>query len=362
MSARYRRVCLEAVGYALPEEVVSSAEIEARLEPLYTRLKLPAGRLELMTGIQTRRFWRPETLSGTVSQRSAAAALEVSGLARDRVGLLIHASVCRDHLEPATACRVHHGLGLPASALVFDLSNACLGILCGMHLAASMIEQGQIQAALVVGTEGSRQVVENTITWLNNNLALDRQSVKLAVASLTLGSASAAVLLVEESLSQTGNRLHCGQWLAATDHHELCKSGRDEAMADGMRPLMTTDSEQLLLQGVAAGKRAFEQFLQVADWQRPQLTRTVCHQVGAAHRKLMLEALELDPLRDFVTFAELGNTGAAAVPVTLAKACEAQAVDSGPVALLGIGSGINVMMLGVDWRRSLVAEASSQGL
>ena len=59
---RYQSVCIEAFGYTLPDEIVTSDEIEARLAPLYQRLRLPAGRLELMTGIRERRFWSPETL------------------------------------------------------------------------------------------------------------------------------------------------------------------------------------------------------------------------------------------------------------------------------------------------------------
>ena len=41
---RYRRVCLEAFGYTLPDEIMTSSELERRLEPLYERLRLPAGR------------------------------------------------------------------------------------------------------------------------------------------------------------------------------------------------------------------------------------------------------------------------------------------------------------------------------
>ena len=47
---QYKNVCLETIACCLPDEVVMSAEIERRLEPLYQRLRLPAGRLELMTG------------------------------------------------------------------------------------------------------------------------------------------------------------------------------------------------------------------------------------------------------------------------------------------------------------------------
>ena len=207
----YQQVCLEALAYTLPDERVSSDEIEARLGPLYNRLRLPAGRLELMTGIRERRFWPVGTLPSSQSIESCERVLACAGIDRGHVGALVHASVCRDHLEPATACRVHHGLGLPPQCQIFDVSNACLGILNGMLAVGNMIELGQIRAGLVVGSEGSRQLVETTIDWLNRDLSLSRDDIKLAVASLTIGSASCAVLLVDRRLSRTQNRI-----LAAT--------------------------------------------------------------------------------------------------------------------------------------------------
>ena len=66
---RYQHVCIEALGCTLPPCVVTSAELEARLAPVYERLGLPAGRLELMSGIRERRFFEP----GTRPDRSAPA-------------------------------------------------------------------------------------------------------------------------------------------------------------------------------------------------------------------------------------------------------------------------------------------------
>ena len=54
---RYTNVAIESLGYTLPTEVVTTAELEQRLEPAYQRMRLPEGRLELMTGIAERRFW-----------------------------------------------------------------------------------------------------------------------------------------------------------------------------------------------------------------------------------------------------------------------------------------------------------------
>jgi 3-oxoacyl-[acyl-carrier-protein] synthase-3 len=69
----------------------------------------------------------------------------------------------------------------------------------------------------------------------------------------------------------------------------------------------------------------------------------------------MLASLGLPPERDFVTFPWLGNTGAVALPVTLAIGLQGGHVASGDrLALLGIGSGINSVMLALQWQTTLV--------
>jgi acyl-CoA:acyl-CoA alkyltransferase len=348
----YQNVCLEAISYTLPDEIVTSEEIEARLQPLYSRLKLPQGRLELMTGIRERRFWPQGMLPSEKSVESAEKALNAAGIDRQHIGALIHGSVCRDFLEPATACGVHHRLGLPQQCMVYDVSNACLGLLNGMTQAANMIELGQIRAAVVVGTESGRALVENTIRELNANTSLSRNDIKLSVASLTIGAGSAAGVLCHRDLSRTGNRLLGGAVRANTDQCGLCQSGRDESADAGMQPLMQTDSETLMREGIAVGKLAFDDFLAELGWQREDINKTFCHQVGKAHQKMMFESLGLDPQIDYPTLEYLGNTGSVAAPMTAAIGIENGRLEKGDkAALMGIGSGINVIILGLQWQK-----------
>jgi 3-oxoacyl-[acyl-carrier-protein] synthase-3 len=332
----------------LPDEVVTTAEIERRLAPLYERLRLPEGRLELMTGIRERRFFPPGVRPSTISIASGRRAVEQSGIDRRLFGALIHGSVCRDFLEPATACRVHYGLEFPSDAMIYDVSNACLGILNGIVQVASLVELGHIRAGLVVGTECGRELVEKTIAQLNSDTSLTRDSVKDSIASLTIGSASVAVVLCDEELSKTGNRLTTAIVHCDTSQHELCQSR-------GLETFMQTDSETLMHCGIATGAETFARFLAATGWQPDDIHRTFCHQVGVAHRKLLFESLELDPAIDFSTVETLGNTGAAALPVTMAIGIEQGQVRNGDrIAMLGIGSGINCLMLAVEWQRSLV--------
>jgi 3-oxoacyl-[acyl-carrier-protein] synthase-3 len=141
---------------------------------------------------------------------------------------------------------------------------------------------------------------------------------------------------------------------ANTDGCALCHSGRDEAADPGMRPLMWTDSETLMRDGIALGSEAFSLFLEEMRWTRTDVQKTFCHQVGKAHQKLLFDTLGLDPRIDFTTFEYLGNTGTVALPTAAAIGIEQGHVRPGEnVALMGIGSGINVIILGVEWHGNL---------
>jgi 3-oxoacyl-[acyl-carrier-protein] synthase-3 len=347
---RYRHVCVEAVCCTLPPHVVTSDELEQRLAPVYDRLGLPAGRLELMTGIRERRFFDPGTLPGTISAETAKRAVDESGIDLRHFGALLHGSVCRDQLEPATANAVHCAVGMPNSALVLDVSNACLGLLNGMLVLADMIELGHIRAGVVVGTETGRDLVEGTIDSLLNNQTLTRNDVKLDFASLTIGSGSAAIVLCDRKLTRHGHQLLGGEVLADTAAHKLCAGGvAAEKHGDG-RPRMQTDSEALLRAGIDLAAATWDKTRQTLGWSNADVDRVFTHQVGRAHRKLLFERLELSPDLDFPTVEFLGNTGAAALPTALALGIEQARLETGHrVALLGIGSGLNAAMLGIQW-------------
>ena len=69
----------------------------------------------------------------------------------------------------------------------------------------------------------------------------------------------------------------------------------------------------------------------------------------------MLAALGIGPGIDFPTVETLGNTGSVALPLALALGIEQGHLSPGDrAALLGIGSGINVLMMALEWQTELV--------
>ena len=123
---RYDNICIEGFEALLPPNVITSAEIEEQLSEVYEKLRLPKGRLEMFSGIKERRYWNLGTVPSEVSTKAAQKLITRLGINPSEIDALIHCSVCRDFLEPATASVVHSNLGLSRHAVNFDIFRSVL--------------------------------------------------------------------------------------------------------------------------------------------------------------------------------------------------------------------------------------------
>jgi 3-oxoacyl-[acyl-carrier-protein] synthase-3 len=389
MAMKYNRVALEAIGYELAPVVVTSAELESRLEPLYSKLRIAPGQLEAWTGIAERRWWEAGHKLSDGATHAARRALEQSNVATRDLDVLIYAGVCREHFEPATACSVAANLGISPDAAVFDVSNACLGVLNGMVDIANRIELGQIRAGMVVSCESAREIIDYTTQRLLEEMSMD--ALTKSLATLTGGSGAVAVILTDGSFHKDHqHRLLGGVTRSAPEHHTLCRWGFESLIpaavdkvesilpsaltqtkfgsllpqlvqqkVGGLLPaklshaftqFMQTDSISVLRFGVDLGLKTWQTFLAKVGLRPDQIDKVICHQVGKGHREQVLQTLGIAPEKDFCTYPYLGNIGTVSLPLTAAIADERGFLQPGDrVGFLGIGSGLNCLMLALDW-------------
>ncbi len=185
---RFRDINIEATAYTLPEEVLKSAEIESQLSPIYESYGLELGYLEQLTGIKERRIWPVGTKPSKLAAMAGRQAMDRAQVKSGDIDLVIHCGVCRDASEPSTANIIHHALGLEPDCQAFDISNACLGFMNGMIVAANMIALKQVKTALVVSGEttlGPFIRIRSRICWLIRN----RKSCGLRLPVSLLGRA-----------------------------------------------------------------------------------------------------------------------------------------------------------------------------
>jgi 3-oxoacyl-[acyl-carrier-protein] synthase III len=316
--------------------VVTSEEVDDRLSPFYARSDGKPGLLAGLAGIRERRQW-PEDVSFTDAAAMAGErAIVAAGIDRSRIGLLIDTSVCRARLEPSSAVTVHDALGLASTCLNFDLVNACLGFMNAIHVAGVMIDAGQIDYALVVDGEGTREIYDNTINFLNEH-GEGLPDIVANFASLTLGSGSVAAVIGRHSENAGSHQVLRGFFHAATQHHQLCIGSLER---------MTTDTRGLLDAGTELAKLAWDDAGAGDTWGGRD--RYILHQVSEVHTNAMLDVLGIDPDRVPKIFPTHGNIGPAAIPITLASVADTLSPGDS-VLCMGIGSGLNAGVIELRW-------------
>ncbi len=337
---KFKNVSILALSQATAPHRITSEELEDRLAPTLSRLGMNPGTLSQVAGIKARRFWDKGTKPSDAATKAAIMAIEKSGIDRSLIKAIVNTSVCRDYLEPSTACIVHHHLGLASDCINFDLGNACLGFINGMDLVASLIERGEIEYGIVVDGEGSQDIVDTTIQRLNQS-ECTAQEFRAQFATFTLGSGGAAMILCRKDLAPHHPTYRGGVQLAATQHYRLCH---------GQPDYMQTDTKGLLMAGLELANRVWIKAKDELGWKMEELDHLVLHQVSQVHTMSLAQTLGLDINKAHITFDELGNIGPAAVPITLAKAVEEGKIkENQRIALLAIGSGLNCEMAEIVW-------------
>ena len=334
---RHDNTALLAVTSVEAPVVVSSAEFDERLAPSLKRLRLSKRLLERVAGVSERRWWSPGTSFDDAAIEAGAKAMAEAGIEPDEIGLLINTSVTRKNLEPSVAVKIHHSLGLPSSAINFDLANACLGFVNGITLAANMIDSGQIKYALIVAGEDAQQTQETTFRRLNDP-GSSREDYLREFATLTLGSGAAAAVIGPADLHPGSHRIIGGVSRAGTEHHGLCVGGQDG---------MFTDTKGLLEGGLELVVTAWHE-AHDNGWNWGSMDRYVTHQVSNSYTNAIIKAVNLVKDRVPITFPKWGNVGPASLPMTLAQ--EAQSLNAGDrVLCMGVGSGLNTAMMEIAW-------------
>lgn len=388
---KYSRVFIDAIGYELAPHIVTTEEIEDKLKPFYDAAGFRNGQLLALTGIKERRYWDVKHTLAEGAAKAGQKAIDAAGVSPDQIECVVFCGVGRDGFEPATACAVADALNVSPDAHVYDVSNACLGVVTGMVHVANAIELGQIKAGLVVSCETARQIVESTIDEINQAKSVD--FYKQTIATMTGGSGAVGVLMTNGTLgnqgagansnngiirngdkqnTNQGTRRHAligGVVKQASQFNNLCRwTFSEPGMPTTAKIQMRTNAHAVLENGLILAKATYEEFIKQVPYpgrieklkkmQSPDRMESfnnkpdkfICHQVGSTHQQMVQQALNIDPATDFSTYQYLGNMGTVSLPLTAAIADECGFLLPGDyVGFMGIGSGLNCLIMGIRW-------------
>ena len=122
----------------LPEDVVTNEILLQRLG-LTTGMQTRRAWIEARTGIQERRWVKPDEACSDLATAAAKKLLNLYPESRSQISHLILSTISGDYLSPPTSPFVQHALGLSEIGTM-DVGAACAGFLVGLHTAATFNE------------------------------------------------------------------------------------------------------------------------------------------------------------------------------------------------------------------------------
>lgn len=306
-------ICLTGLGAALPEKIVTNADLEARLDTSDSWISE-------RTGINERHIGGT---AGSLGTQAGAAAMADAGVEPDSIDLLILATTTPDQLMPSTSCTIQNELGLSCGS--FDLNAACSGFVYSIVSAAGIIALGA-KRALVIGSEALSGVTDQE----------DRNT------AILFGDGAGAVVL--EATDQESNAL-LGWDLGAdgstrnllyTDHGGYIQMDGKEVFRKAVRILEESTLKTLTNAG-----------LTVDD-----IDLFVPHQANIRIISAAANRLGIPMERVAVNLDRVGNTSSASIPLALNDArSENRLHDGDKVLVAGFGAGMTWASAVLKWGR-----------
>jgi 3-oxoacyl-[acyl-carrier-protein] synthase-3 len=311
-----RGAAITGIGTALPDTVVSSAEIGERLG-------VDEDWIVKRVGVRERHAIAPGERLTDLATDAARRALDRAGIAPADVDLVLVGTSTGDELLPNTAPLVASALGTDRAGAA-DVGAACAGFLSALPLAAGMVETGRVDVCLVVGAEVPTRHLDQS----------DRRTMPL------MGDgAGAAVIGPVDGHTRIGPSL----FRSDARYADLAYMRRDDQ-------IFRMEGQETFLVAVEELSSVTRDLLASAELTLDDIDLLVYHQANRRILQAVGQRLQLDPERVVDCVAHTGNTSAASIPIALEYALDQGRLRNGMRVLMAtIAAGFVWGACIVEW-------------
>ncbi|NPD67973.1 ketoacyl-ACP synthase III [Lichenicola cladoniae] len=311
MSSRSKLI---GVGTYLPEQVVTNADLEKRVDTSDAWIRE-------RTGIVQRHLAAPHETAAFMATEAARGALAHAGIEAGVVDAILLATSTPDQAFPATAVRVQAALGI-SHGFAFDLAAACSGFIYALSVADALIRTGQVRTVLVIGSEVYSRIVD----WSDRSTCVlfgDGAGAVVMQAGAVDGPGLLSTHL--HSDGSTGDLLYVDGAVGRRECSGFLRMNGREIFRHAVSKLAGAVDEALAANGLSYAD---------IDWLVP-------HQANKRIIDAMGKKLGLPPERVVVTVDRHANTSAASIPLAFAEAVGDGRIKPGDLVLMeALGGGL----------------------
>jgi 3-oxoacyl-[acyl-carrier-protein] synthase-3 len=307
-------------GSELPSKVVTNHDLEKMVETSDEWITV-------RTGIKERRVLEEGKGNADMAFRAARRALKDAQMQATDLDAIIMGTVTPDYPFPSSACVLEDMLGA-RNVFSFDVGAACSGFLNALSVADSFIRTGQINNALVVGSDA----LSRLLNWQDRGTCI------------LFGDGAGAVVL---GASQNGSgilstRLRTDGSYVKTLYVPAGGSLKPATPETVQRNehTITMNGKEVFKIAVRSMEEISRQALIEADVQVSEVSLVIPHQANRRIIVALAERLGIPMERVMVNLEKYGNTSAASIPVALDEAKRQGRIKPGDIVLLNaFGAG-----------------------
>lgn len=295
-------------------------------------------------GVTERRFADDKTCSSDLCFAAAEKLFADNDINKSEIGLLVFLSQTPDYRMPATSILLQDRLGLPMSAMAFDISLGCSGFISALSIVYSLMQNHGFRKALLLDGETRSKVYSRK----------DRGE------AFIFGDAGVACLIERDdkygeshfSINSDGSRGKLIMIPAGGYRNMSSAETVRERVIDKYGNIRTDE------QGYMNGADVFnfvinevpkdiKRLLSATGEHIQSMDYYVFHQANAFINKYIAKKMKLDPEKIPWTIRKYGNTSSVSVPLTIVS--ELKGKLNGPKKLLLSAFGV-----GMAWATAIV--------
>jgi len=266
---------------------------------------------------------------------------------------IIFVSQTPDYKMPATSALLQHRLGLPTTAVAFDINYGCSGFVYGLYQASMMIEAGGCERVLVcVGDTSTRMVhpSDRSVRMVfgdAGSATLVKKGKSRSHFILRTDGSGAENLIVPAGGSRMPISEKASIPIEAEDgnirNEEMIRMSGMEIMSFALREVPPM----------------IDELLHVTGWKRDEVGTFALHQANKFMLEYLRKKMKLQKNSVPIAVSTVGNTGPASIPMMLAikhqELSEKNQLQK--VICCGFGVGLSWAACSLDLSETLILDS-----
>lgn len=276
------------------------------------------------TGIKERRIVTDQSTLD-LAEMAANRAIESANIDKEKIDLIIVATVTSDYAFPGVSNLLQSRLGLD-NIMAFDINAACSGFLFAMQIADKMIKSGSYHYALIVGAE----VLSRLTDWRDRNTCV------------LFGDGAGAMVVGKSRTNKIKDIL-----TASKGDNDFLLFSKNPAIKDPYTNSVSVQ-DHIHMNGSEVFKfasrimpKTIEKLLTRNKLKIEEINYIVAHQANLRIIDKSARELGVDIDKMFVNIDKYGNTSAASVAIAIDEAIKSEKIKRNDLFLtVAFGGGL----------------------